>query len=624
MSDADDVENNNVLSDADDVENNDVLSDADDVENNDVLSDADDVENDNVSSEEDDVENVLTDEDDVENNISADEDDVVDNDVSTDEDIEKNSQNNSETLEDELLDSDNEINILNDISITIANESLPPTNLDEHLEIVDDEVEDNSELNYGHESDIESDNESLNEHSVSSAQRIIVSRSDSEDENASTIENEARMLEENCASGSEVIVDHKKERKESAVSVTTSSEKVKTKVLPVNKEIPKNILKVEKATDLNTKPSQIVVKSIGSKLPTAEKPELTITTSKLKKDSSKDILPKEKPRDKAKETRNDKAMVQKRCNENVSGKATNHDSKVKVSSDKEAKASFIEFKSEGENEDKMDFDQLSIEDEDSDFEEEEENQPTVKSKVGLSKIPTERLRNKRSYSRDDNRQRHSRSPERSRASSHSYHSQSLSRDRLRDRRLRDRSRERVNKRRSHSPSTDRTNRGNYSRYQRSRSRDRIQSRVNSSIKSRDRENRHFRSRSRSGSRTRSGRTEKVVESNVDKQIKKASIRGSVKERLEIKKKVNTRPLSRSPRKEIRTRDNGDEEKTVKVKQAKLSTVELIANGTKVVSKSSTKLIKHVGDIIVLKQPKGLCAYSLRRIVNILHMCVILA
>lgn len=587
----------------DDVENNDVLTDE---ENNSVLTDDEDF-GDNV---------VLTDEGDVENNISTDEDDVENSldlsDEDSGEDVEESSQNYLEALEaleDELHDSANEINVLNDISITIANESLvshSPTNLDEHLEIVDDEVEDNVGLNQGNESD----NESLNELHMTSTQRIVVSQSDSEDESDGKVENETEMMKGNqCASGSEMIVDQPvvdnhdiKEKKDTVVSSTiASSEKENTEVL-ASKSKSKNILKAEKPTDLIPKPSLKVVKNTISKLSSAEKTEL-VTSSNLKKDKTQEMLPKDNTVDKAKETkepRNDKGTLQK-GNEKVSGKAADHESKVKVSANKESKVLSTEHKLKTETEEKMDFDQLSIEDEDSDFEEEEEeeNQPAVKSKIGLSKIPAERIRRKRSYSSENDRtKRHSRSPERSRASSRSY------RDRQRDQRLHDRSREGFSKRRSRSPSTDRRYRGSDSRYQRSRSRDRKQNRI-SSTKGRDRESRHYRSRSRSNSRTRTSRTEKVLKSNVDKPIKKKSIKSSVKEHLEINKKVNTRPLSTSPRKELRTQDSGNEDKTVRMKQAKSSTIETnIANGsTKVILKPK---IQRDVDGVIIKQPKGLC------------------
>ena len=582
---------------------------ATDEENNSVWSDNEDFR-DNV---------VLTDEGGIENNISTDEDDLENNldlsDKDSGEDIQESSQNYLEALEaleDELNDSANEINVLNDISITIANESLvshSPTNLDEHLEVVDDEVEDNTGLNQENESD----NESINEFQMTSTQRIVVSQSDSEEESYDKVETEMTKENQCTIIENEMIVDQPvvdnpnvKEKKESvATSAISSSEKVNTKVLAL-KSKPKNILKTgnEKPTDLIAKPSLKVVKSASSKLPSAEKTDL-VALSNLKKDKTQELLPNENTMDKAKETkepRNVKGTAQK-GSEKVSSKAVDCERKADISGNKESKLLSTELKLQTESEEKMDFDQLSIEDEDSDFEEEEEeNQPAVKSKIGLNKMPIERKRRKRSYSSENDRiKRHSRSPERSRASSRSY------RDRPRGKRLHDRSREGFSKRRSMSPSTDRRHRGSDSRYRRSRSRDRKQNRISS------RESRRYRSRSRSNSRTRSNTTEKVVKTNVDKPIKKENLRGNVKERLELKKNLNTRPLSTSPRKEIKTQDSGIEEKTVRTKHAKsLSNKTKIANGTKVVLKPK---IQRDVDGVIIKQPKGLCPIKMDIVVD---------
>lgn len=589
--------------DDDDVdEKNDVVTDD---ENNSVWSDNEDFR-DNV---------VLTDEGGIENNISSDEDDVENNLDFSDEDSVEDTQENSqnylealEALEDELNDSANEINVLNDISITIANESIvshSPTNLDEHLEIVDDEYEDNTGLN----KENESDNESLNELQMTSTQRIVISQSDSESESDGKVENETEMTKENQCE-SEMIVDQPvvdngnlMEKKESVVSsAISSSEKVNTEVLAL-KSKTKNSVKAEneEPTVLVAKPSLKVVKNSSSKLPSAEKTDL-VTLPNLKRDKTQELLSKENTVEKAKETKGPKNVKKtaQKGNEKVSSKAVDCESKVEISANKESKLLSTEPKLKSdESEEKMDFDQLSIEDEDSDFEEEEEeNQPVVKSKIGLNKIPTESKKRKRSFSSESDRtKRYSRSPERSRASSRSY------RDRQRDQHLRDRSREGFSKRRSLSPSTDRRYRGSDSRYRRSHSRDRKQNRF-SSAKSRDRESRHYHSRSRSNSRTRSNTTEKVVKTNVDKPVKKESTRNSVKERLELKKNLNTRPLSTSPRKERKARDSGTEEKTVRTKQAKSLSIETkVANGTKVVLKP--KLQRDV-DGVIIKQPKGLC------------------
>ena len=573
---------------------------ATDEENNSVWSDSEDFR-DNV---------VLTDEGGVENNISTDGDDVEKNldlsDEDSGDDIQESSQNYLEALEaleDELNDSANEINVLNDISITIANESLVshlPTNLDEHLDIVDDEVEDNTVLNQENESD----SESTNELQMTSTQRIVVSQSDSEEESDSKVETET-MKENQCTSESELIVDQPvvdnpnlKEKKESVLtSPICSSENVSTQVLPL-KSKPKNILKAEneKPTDLTVKPSLEVMKNISSKLPAPEKKEL-VTLSNLKV-QTQELLPKENTVEKAKETKESiKVKGTHKSSEKVLGEVANCESKEEISAKKESKLLPTELKLKTESEEKMDFDQLSIEDEDSDFEDEEENQPAVKSKIGLNKMPIDHLRRKRSNSIENVRiKRHSRSPERSRASSRSY------RDRQRGERLRDRSREGFGKRRSLSPSTDRRYRGSDSRYRRSRSRDRKQNRI-SKTKGRERESRHYRSRSRSNSRTRSNTAEKVVKTkHVDKTIKKESIRSNVKERLELKKDLNTGKLS--TRKEITTQDSGIQEKTVRMKQAKsLSIKTNIANGTKVVSKPK---IQRDVDGVIIKQPKGLC------------------
>lgn len=591
----------------------DVKEDSDVDDNNDDNDDdgnidvATDEENNNTLTDEEEVgdNDVMIDDGDVENNVSGDEGDLENNDVLSDEENdEENLQNNSGMSEDDLPDSDNEINILNDISITIANESLvSPTNMDEHLEIGDnDAVEDISELNQGDEGD----NESVNENLLTSSQRIVFSQSDSDSGSDGEAENNTEPIKENqIASGSQIAVDsdNKMEKKapaESSVTISSGKEKLmkeKTEVFLVTEGIPKNDVKVDKATDSNVKTSQTVVKSTSSKLPNAEKPKL-VSSSNLRKNSTQKISPKVETVDKAKEPVKDKLPAPK-TSENVLDKAVNRESKVNASGKKEPRNLLTEVKPKIESEDKMDFDQLSIEDEDSDFEEEEASQPAVKSKVGLNKIPTEKLKRKRSHSIENDRKRHSCSPERSRTSLRSY------RNRYQDQRSRDRSRDRFNKRRSRSSSMDRTHRGNNEHYRRSRSRDRKQSRI-SSVKGRDkdRESRHYRSRSRSNSRTRSRRTEKVVKSTVDKPFKKESVRSSVKERLDMKSKISARPSSKSPRKEIRTRVSNDEVKTVKVKQAKSTRSELkVANGTKVLSKPA---IQRDVDGVIIKQPKGLC------------------
>jgi len=76
------------------------------------------------------------------------------------------------------------------------------------------------------------------------------------------------------------------------------------------------------------------------------------------------------------------------------------------------------------------------------------------------------------------------------------------------------------------------------------------------------------------------------------------VKANVKERLEIKKKEMAR-RSTSPRKEVKSQDNGDKAKTVKVKETKFSTVVLVANGAKVESRPTTV----AG--VKIKQPKDL-------------------
>ena len=574
----DDVDGNNeILSDNDADDENNIADDVDNIESNDALSDDDD----HVVTDDDPV---VTDDEDVEN--------VSDEDVA--EDIARNLPNNSEILEDELLDSDNEINILNDISVTIANESLPTNSAEEHMEIVRDEWQEGDLKLW-----LEGDSKQINNESLLASQRIIVSRSDSENENDCKFESDTKKPQEHAIKNKTHMVD-KKEKKDSAVSSVSASSAISNTDL-LNKTKEKSVQSVKKVTDVDIKPSPIAVKR-NSQPSTVGKPELaTSGTSKPRKDSTQVILPKEKAGEKAKEMGNEKEKSTV-PNNNALSKVVDSGGKISSTSGKEKKV----VSSKSEDEEQMDFDQLSIEDEDSDFVEEEEDLPAVKSKVGLNKIPIERSRARRDLSRENRKRRRSYSPERSRVSSRSYRNQSPSHDRLRDQRLRDRSRERLC-RRSHSPSSkDRTYRGGYGRHERSRSRDRTQNRITSVVS----KNRHYRSRSRSrsGSRTRSGRTEKDMKSriNVNKQVTKENAKASVKDRLDIKKVGNARPLSRSPRKEIRTQDNSDNKKTVKVKESKSATVVLVASGAKVESKPTAIKVAE----IKIKQPKGLCSHML--------------
>ena len=602
MSDDNDIENNLADDDGDDddddvIENAQILSDDNDIENN--LLDDDDHEDDDGDDDHDvgddiDVDDIgnsdaLSEDNDNQNNLDlADEGDVENgSDEGAGDNIGQNFPNNSEILEDGLLDSDNEINILNDISITIANESLMANKADEHLEIVDDEEQENVGQ-IGHESDCEQ----INDENLISPQRIIVSRSESEEENDSKDKNETKMLVEHHTIKSKLLVADKRNKDSPASSLTASSETAKTHLLTKGEE-----KSVQRKTTDDVKASTITVKR-NSKVSAVVKPELATTcTSKLEKESSQEIRPKEKAVEKAKEIGNEKEKT-RIANKSASNKAGSKDGKVAVASEEETKVSSAQV----EDEEEMDFDQLSIEDEDSDFVEEEENLPVVKSKVGLNKIPTERsrVRTKRSSSRENRKRRRSYSPGRFRTSSHSYRNRSSSRDRLWGNRLRDRSRE-TYRRRSLSPqSKERMYRGSYSRGERGHSRDRTQNRI-TSVVSKNRENRRYRSRSRSGSRTKTGRTEKDLKSKnqTAKQTAKDSVKASIKERLEIKKEGNARSSS-SPRKELNTRDNVVNKKAVTVKESKSSTVVLVANGAKVESSSTTiKATK-----VKVKQAKG--------------------
>lgn len=594
MSDDDDIENNLADDDGDDdddvIENAQIVSDDNDIENNLLDDDGDDDHDVGDDIDADDIGNsdALSEDNDNQNNDDlADEGDVENaSDEGAGDNIGQNFPNNSEILEDSLLDSDNEINILNDISITIANESLTANKADEHLEIVDDEESENIGQ-IGHESDCEQ----INDENLISPQRIIVSHSDSEDESDSKDKNETKMLVEHHTIKSKLLVADKKDKDSLASSLTASSETAKTDLLTKGEE-----KSVQRKTIIDdVKASTITVKR-NSKVSTVVKPELaTTSTSKLEKESSQEIMPKEKTVEKAEEIGNEKEKA-RIANKSASNKAGSKDGKVAVASETKVSSA------QGEDEEEMDFDQLSIEDEDSDFVEEEENLPVVKSKVGLNKIPIERsrVRTKRSSSRENRKRRRSYSPGRFRTSSRSYRNRSSSRDRLRSNRLRDRSRETYCRRSLSPQSKERMYRGSYSRGERGHSRDRTQNKI-TSVVSKNRENRRYRSRSRSDSRAKTGRTEKDLKSKnlVAKQTAKDSVKASVKERLEIKKEGNARSSS-SPKKELNTRDNVVNKKAVKVKESKSSTVVLVANGAKVESSSTTiKATK-----VKVKQAKG--------------------
>ena len=623
------------------------LSEDDNVRNDTILTEEFAAENDNFSDQKDvDDHDILTDEDEFENISNDGEDEEEMN-----RDSEDNLENNSEQLEDEMADSDNEISISNDISITIANESLI-VNSGVNLEIVDDEVDNNSELNQVDRSL----SESINKNSLISLQRIIVSRSDSEEEKDNHIESKTKTVDRNHSNGSQVPQEKVSKRDNpvvESVTVNTSAANIKTKVAPVNKgKLKQAISKSETSTNVTVTSLQEGKKSTSKPL-TGEKQGI-VTSSNFQ--NSKDLPPKEKSKDKDKENLNSKQVIQK-CNEIVSvnavslenkaktsgnkaisleskatacsakdashenkatacsendtnhenkattfsEKAISHESKAKMCNDMETKPLVIELKSETKNEEKMDFDQLSIEDEDSDFEEEEENPPTVKSRVGLKKIPTDCRKRRRSNSKESDRKKRSHSPERSRTSSRSYHSHSRSRDRLQDQHLHNRFRERHLHRRSHSPSTDRIHRRqNYSHRQRSRSRDRKHERI-----SRDSQNNRFHHyHSRSDSQTRSRRTRKLVKSNIEKSDKRDSMKSDVKKHLErkdkSKDKITTTHSSTSPRKEMRNQDKSDTEKMSKVRGAS-STIKHGASESKSTSKRTVQ--RDVDGAIIVK-PKG--------------------
>ena len=556
---------------------------SDDVDNtgtNDVLSDDESFQNENDQYEEENVEH------------ESDED-IFEN-------TERNSANGVEVADDEEHDSDNEVNILNDISITIANESLPANSSEEILGGSEQE----NDLRIFHESN----GELINVAKILSPQRIIIRHAESEDEIESNIKDELNKHKEQQATTNEneKPVPATAETSQSVLSsgnVDSSSSKItlsSTKVDLSSKEKQDiAVQKVKKASDLNVECSPIDVKR-NSKPSPVEKPKVK---SALISTSNKDIkqkkLPMENTGNKAKEPVNENQKIQ-RADKNTSGKSDGNKNKITVDSKTES----LEFNEKNDDKDEMDFDQLSIEDEDSDFVEEEENLPTVKSKVGLNKIPSEGSRTKRSLSRENSRKRRrSYSPERSRFSSRSYQSHSLSHDRLRDQRLRGRSRERF-RRRSQSPShKDRAYRRNYNRHERSRSRDRALKRITSDV-GKNRENRRYRSRSRSrsGSRQKSGRTvDKDSKTDGNMQISKNSVRVSDKGRHKTKKEQAAKVSVKSQRKEIMAQKNGDREKTAKLTESKsLKTFPPANDSDKKVSKPSAVKAAEVK----IKQSKG--------------------
>ena len=541
VKDSENFDNDEVNSDAEDH----ISDDVDNTGTNDVLSDDESFQNENDQYDEENVEH------------ESDED-IFEN-------TETNSTNGVEVPDDEVLDSDNEVNILNDISITIANESLLANSSQEILAASEQE----NDLRIFHESN----GEQINVAKILSPQRIIIRQSESEDEIDCKVKGEMKKSKEQQATTNETEkpIPATAETSQSVLSsdkVDSSSSKVilSSAKVDLSSEGKQDIgvQKVKKASDLNVECLRSEVKR-NSKPSLLEKPK---AKSKLISTSNKEIkqkkLPMENTGNKAKEPGNENQKIQ-RADKNISGKSDGNKNKAPVDS----KTERLEFNAKNEDKDEMDFDQLSIEDEDSDFVEEEENLPTVKSKVGLNKIPSEGSRTKRSVSRENNRKRRrSYSPERSRFSSRSYQSHSLSHDRLRDQRLRGRSRERFH-RRSQSPlHKDRAYRRNYNRHERSRSRDRALKRITSDV-GKNRENRRYRSRSRSGSRQKSGRTiEKDSKTDGNMQIAKNSVRVSEKGRHKTKKEEDPKVSIKSQKKEIMAQKNGDREKTAKLTESK--------------------------------------------------------
>lgn len=518
----------------------------------------------------------------------------------SDEDIfentERNSANGVEVLEDEEHDSDNEVNILNDLSITIANESLPANSSEEVL----DGSEQENDLRIFHESN----GELINVAKILSPQRIIIRQLESEDEIESNVKDELNKHKEQQATTNknEKPVPATAETSHSVLSsgkVDSSSSKVTLSSAKVDLSSEEKqdiaVQKIKKASDLNVECSPSDVKR-NSKPSPLEKPKVKSTSiSTSNKDIKQKKLPIENTGNKAKEPVNENQKIQ-RADKNTSGKSDGNKNKITVDS----KTERLEFNAKNDDKDKKDFDQLSIEDEDSDFVEEEENLPTVKSKVGLNKIPSEGSRTKRSLSREDNRKRRrSYSPERSRFSSRSYQSHSLSHDKLRDQRLRGRSRGRFC-RRSQSPShEDRAYRRNYNRHERSRNRDRALKRITNDVG----KNRRYRSRSRSGSRQKSGRTvEKDSKIDGNMQISKNSVRVSDKGWHKTKKEQDAKVSVKSQRKEIMVPKNGDREKTAKLTESKsLKTLLPATDSDKKVSKPSA--VKAAAEVKI-KQSKG--------------------
>lgn len=514
-------------------------------------------------------------------------------------DHDEDSISDSDIPEQDPLESDDKIDILNDIYITIPNESQVTTKVEKGLAIVDSEAgEDDGKI----EHKCEDNSEQINHEDVAPVQHVIISFSDDEKSDLK-VTDESKKVEQHHSLQTKLPVVKKRDKENLAFSSSevsseiTEKTHVKAKALldvskaTITKEEQKCNENVKKVTDSVVKSPSVTVKT---KTKSSGKPELANTnSSKIVTDSSQENLPKKNVGQKANKKEDDKR----------NGKLeTKHDSfKAKIVS-KDSTAVAVNnkavnlFVAKTDKEKEMDFDQLSIEDEDDFIEEEEEgNLPAVKSKVGLNKIPSKQLISNRSPSRERRRKRrYSYSPDRCRNLVRPYHDQSTSRDRRRDYRFHWRS-ENGNRRRSLSPQQrERTYRGSYSRSERSRSRERTQSRFNTVVtKSRASRHYHSRSRSRSPSRNKSERTRKALKP-------RESIHTSVKERLEIKKTGDARSLL--TRSDVRTCDSSVSKKSVSNKDSKLTTDLPLANGAILESKHKTVTVR--ASEVKTKQQKG--------------------
>ena len=526
-------------------------------------------------------------------------------DSSSDEDLRVNGDHDEDSVSDsdipehDLLESEDKIGILNDIYITIPNESQVITKVEKSLGIVDSEAgEDDGKI----EHKCEDNSEQINHEDVAPVEHVIISFSDDEKSDLK-VTDESKKVEQHHSLQSKLPVVKKRDKENLGFSSSEVSSEVtekthlKAKALSdvskatITKEQQKYDENVKNVTDSVVKSPNITVKT---KTKSSGKPEVAdINSSKIVKDSSQENLPKknvgQKANKKEDEKRNGKLETKQ---DSVKAKIVSKDSTAVAVNNKAV--NLLVSKTDKEKE--MDFDQLSIEDEDDFIEEEEEgNFPAVKSKVGLNKIPSKQLITNRSPSRERRRKRrYSYSPDRCRNSVRSYHDRSTSRDRRRDYRFHGRS-ENGNRRRSLSPQQrGRTYRGSYSRSERSRSRERMQSRFNTVV-TKSRANRHYhsRSRSRSPSRNVSERTGKASKT-------RESVRTSVKERLEIKKTGDARSLL--TRSDVRTCDSIVSKKSVSNKDSKSTTDLPLANGA--ISGSKHKPVTVKANEVKIKQQKG--------------------